>query len=89
MVLSLLKAALGISSAVRDEYLQAIIDSVLTELRDVNGMVFDLTRPDHLLFVVDLAEWRYRGRGTTQPMPPHLRTRYLDFWVSLGGQPDG
>src|SRR5690554_7348880 len=83
-VLDLVKARLGISSTVRDTYLTAIIEGVITELEDVQGLVLDDANPYHLMFVVDYATWRYQsvrepgkdpaGRVPLS-MPRHLQFR--------------
>lgn len=47
-VLELVRARLGLTSAVRDTYLAAIIDGIIKELTDEKGLVLDGTNPYHL-----------------------------------------
>ena len=80
-MLELLKANLGISltTTTRDEYLQAIIDSVTNELENTKGL--DLTSQVAQMFVVDYAAWRYRERGEGI-MPRNLQYRLHNLMVS-------
>ena len=94
-VLDLVKARLGISSNVRDTYISAIIDGVIKELEDAQGLVLDGANPYHLMFVVDYATWRYQsvrepgkdpaGRVPLS-MPRHLQFRLHNLMVQAGGQ---
>ena len=95
LVLDLVKARLGISSTVRDTYLTAIIEGVITELEDAQGLVLDDANPYHLMFVVDYATWRYesvREPGSAPAgrvplsMPRHLQFRLHNLIVQAGGQ---
>src|SRR5690554_4538722 len=95
LVLDLVKARLGISSTVRDTYLTAIIEGVITELEDAQGLVLDGANPYHLMFVVDYATWRYQsvrepGKGPAGSvplsMPRHLQFRLHNLMVQAGGQ---
>lgn len=92
-VLQLVKARLGISSTVRDTYLTAIIEGVITELEDAQGLVLDDANPYHLMFVVDYATWRYqsvREPGNAPAgkvplsMPRHLQFRLHNLMVQAG-----
>ena len=94
-VLDLVKARLGITSSVRDSYLSAIIDGVIKELKDVQGLVLDGANPYHLMFVVDYSTWRYQsvrepGKGPAGSvplsMPRHLQFRLHNLMVQAGGQ---
>lgn len=94
-VLQLVKARLGISSNVRDTYLTAIIEGVITELEDTQGLVLDGANPYHLMFVVDYSTWRYqsvREPGNAPSgkvplsMPRHLQFRLHNLIVQAGGQ---
>ena len=95
LVLDLVKARLGISSTVRDTYLTAIIEGVITELEDAQGLVLDGANPYHLMFVVDYSTWRYesvREPGNAPAgsvplsMPRHLQFRLHNLMVQVGGQ---
>lgn len=94
-VLDLVKARLGISSTVRDTYLTAIIEGVITELEDAQGLVLDDANPYHLMFVVDYSTWRYesvREPGNAPAgrvllsMPRHLQFRLHNLIVQAGVQ---
>lgn len=84
--LNLVKARLGISTTVRDEYLTAIINGVTNELKDEKGLVLDSANPYHLMFVVDLSSWRYQNRDNMDGMPRHLQFRLHNMIVSGGGK---
>ena len=95
LVLDLVKARLGISSTVRDTYLTAIIEGVITELEDAQGLVLDDANPYHLMFVVDYATWRYQSvrepgnapaGSVPLSMPRHLQFRLHNLIVQAGGQ---
>ena len=74
-VLELVKARLGITTAVRDIYLTAIIEGIIKELTDEKGLVLDGTNPYHLMFVVDFVTWRYQSRDSDAGLPRHLQFR--------------
>lgn len=84
-VLELVKARLGITTAVRDVYLTAIIEGIIKELTDEKGLVLDGTNPYHLMFVVDFATWRYQSRDTMEAMPRHLQFRLHNMLIHAGG----
>jgi hypothetical protein len=84
-VLLLVKARLGISTNVRDEYLTAIIDGVLTELLEEKGLVLAETNPYHLMFVADFSAWRYQNRDSADGMPRHLQYRLHNLMIHMGG----
>lgn len=93
IIVSLIKARLGIMSAVRDTYLTAIAESIVKELEDEKGLVLDGANSYHLLFVCDYATWRYQSVGdssttfTGQPlsMPRHLQYRLHNLMIHVGG----
>jgi len=87
-VLELVKARLGLTSAVRDTYLAAIIDGIVRELEDEKGLALDGANPYHLMFVVDFATWRYQNRDTMEAMPRHLQFRLHNLFISGGGGDD-
>ena len=84
-VLELVKARLGLTSAVRDTYLTAIIDGIIKELTDEKGLSLDGDNPYHLMFVVDFATWRYQNRDTMEAMPRHLQFRLHNMMIHTGG----
>ena len=85
LILGLVKAKLGISTTVRDTYLQAIIDGVIKELEDEKGLVLDSTNSYHLLFIVDYATWRYESKDKEGAMPRHLQFRLHNLVIHVGG----
>ncbi len=94
-VLQLVKARLGITTNARDSYIGAIIQGVITELEDVQGLVLDDANPYHLMFVVDYATWRYQSVREPEnapsgrvplSMPRHLQFRLHNLMVQVGGQ---
>ena len=85
LILGLVKAKLGISTTVRDTYLQAIIDGVIKELEDEKGLVLDGANSYHLLFVVDYATWRYESKDKDGAMPRHLQFRLHNLVIHVGG----
>ena len=87
-ILELVKARIGLTSTVRDSYLEKIIESVLDELEDEKGIILDSSSAHHLMFVVDYATWRYQNRDTVQGMPRHLQFRLHNLMVHSGGAND-
>jgi len=87
-VLQLVKARLGISSTVRDTYLTAIIEGVITELEDAQGLVLDGANPYHLMFVVDYSTWRYQNRDSEGAMPRHLQFRMHNLVIHASKESD-
>ena len=87
-VLQLVKARLGISSTVRDTYLTAIIEGVITELEDAQGLVLDDANPYHLMFVVDYSTWRYQNRDSEGAMPRHLQFRLHNLMIHANKESD-
>lgn len=86
-IVSLVKERLGIKTAVRDTYLTAIVDGILTELSDEKGLVLDGANHSHLMFVVDYAVWRYQSVTDTSPglsMPRHLQYRLHNLVIHVG-----
>ena len=87
-VLDLVKARLGISSNVRDTYISAIIDGVIKELEDAQGLVLDDANPYHLMFVVDYSTWRYQNRDSEGAMPRHLQFRLHNLMIHAAKESD-
>ncbi len=94
-VLQLVKARLGITTNVRDSYIEAIVQGVITELEDAQGLVLDDANPYHLMFVVDYATWRYQSVREPEnapagsvplSMPRHLQFRLHNLMVQAGGK---
>ena len=85
-ILELVKARLGISSYIRDTYLLAIIESIITELEDEKGILLDSENANHLMFVVDYSTWRYQSKDEAGGMPRHLQFRLHN--LVIGGAKD-
>ncbi|WP_337970291.1 phage head-tail connector protein [Virgibacillus salexigens] len=83
--LALVKARLGITSTVRDEYLSKIIEGVAYELSEVNGLSLSSDNSFQLMFVVDLSTWRYQNRDESGSMPRHLKFRLHNLIINGGG----
>lgn len=79
LVLSYIKANIGISSTVRDDYFAAQRDALAAELSEKGVTVKDKTDSDYinayLMLLSDIAAWRYRTRGAGGAMPEDLRYR--------------
>ena len=84
-VLDLVKARLGITTAVRDIYLTAIITGIIKELEDEKGLALDGANLYHLMFVVDYSTWRYQSRDSPDAMPRHLQFRLHNLIIHEGG----
>lgn len=81
-ILDLVKARLGISTNVRDAYLNTIIESIITELEDEKGITLVTDNANHLMFIVDYSSWRYQSRDSTGAMPEHLKWRLKNLYIS-------
>lgn len=79
--LKLVKNQLGITINARDEYILTIIKGTLKELENVQGLKLNLENPDHLLFIVDYAAWRYESKGEDKAMPERLYWRLRNLMV--------
>ena len=87
-VLQLVKASLGITTNVRDSYIEAIVQGVITELEDEKGLALDGANPYHLMFVVDYATWRYQNRDSEGAMPRHLQFRLHNLMIHANKESD-
>ena len=83
-ILALVKARLGLTSGVRDTYLEAIIRGIVSELETEKGLELDASSPHHLMFIVDYATWRYQSRDEPGAMPRHLQYRLHNLLISAG-----
>jgi len=83
-ILGLVKANLNITQNVRDDYLTAIINGVIDELTNEQGLILNWDSPYYVQFVVDFAAWRYRSRGESGAMPQHLRFRLNNLFIHNG-----
>lgn len=89
VALSLLKQKLGITSNARDDFLNAILNGIQKELDQVHGIKLDSSDPAHLMFLVDLADWRYTSRGEMGSMPEHLMFRLKNLYIRGSEVSDG
>lgn len=80
-IVALAKERLGIKTNVRDTYLTAIVNGIVTELTDEKGIVLDESNPYHLMFVVDYSTWRYQNRDSEGAMPRHLQFRLHNLMI--------
>ena len=87
-VLDVVKARIGITSNVRDEYLSKIIEGVIDELENQQGLSIDLDSPHILMFIVDFATWRYQNRDSHDGMPRHLQFRLHNLIISSVNKDD-
>lgn len=77
-ILPLLKARLGISTGSRDAILNAVIDGIVSDCDHTHGIKLDSGRPDHVLFVLDWATWKYsHPEGGTTPRSIQFRLKNL------------
>ena len=81
-ILKLVKARMGISTTIRDEYIKEIIKGVVADLTDINGIDLDIEKPNHMMFVVDFVDFRYSNLDFNIEMPRHLMLRLNDLIVS-------
>lgn len=89
--LILVKARLGISTNVRDSYLQEIVKGVIAELTEEKGLSLKSDSSYHLMFIVDYVTWRYQNRDNSGAMPRHLQFRLHNLMVHehVGGDNNG
>jgi len=85
LIVTMVKARIGLTSEVRDTYLTAIANAVVTELEGEKGLALDGANPYHIMFVVDYATWRYQNRDTMEAMPRHLQFRLHNLIIHAGG----
>ena len=84
LIVSLVKARLGLTSEIRDTYLTAIITGIVNELENEKGLALDSASPYHLMFIVDFATWRYQSRDEPGAMPRHLQFRLHNLMIHAG-----
>lgn len=76
---------MGLSTAVRDNYLEAIINGIIDELQNEKGITLDETSQNQIMFIVDYADWRYNNRDNAAGMPRHLQFRLHNLMIHYGG----
>lgn len=76
--LRFVKASLGLTSSVRDDYLEQIIKSVVSELKgsgiDPENQTEDY-KAEYDMYVIDYSAFMYKTRGGETPLEGHLRFR--------------
>ena len=76
--LELLKYRLGITTRRRDTYLQQVLTSCESELTKNYGVTLDIeNQSDHLMFLVDFAQWRYMNASGAMPRDLQFRLHNL------------
>lgn len=80
-LLSVVKQREGILNSIQDEYIKAIINGAIDELRKQQGIDVNLKDMNHFMFVVDLAAYRYSNRDSLEGMPQHLMFRLVNLYV--------
>lgn len=83
LLLSMAKDSLAIKNSARDSRLTAIINGVIKELEEEQGLALSGDNPQHLLFVTDYVTWRHEHPG--DDMPRHLKFRLHNLIISSGG----
>lgn len=84
-ILELVKARKGISTKVRDTFLIAIIESIITELEDEKGITLDSDNMNHTLFIVDYATYRYENKESNIAIPRNLQYRLHNLIIHNKG----
>ena len=86
-VLPLLKARLGISTDSRDALLNALINGITSDCQNTHGIVLQDSRPEHIMFVLDWATWKYQHPedGIT---PRSIQFRLKNLIIQKAGEPD-
>lgn len=93
-IVGLVKERMGIRTAVRDSYITAIVNGVLTELQEQHKLNLDPSNMYHVMFCVDYVTWRYQSASnsetsfTGQPMsmPRHLQFRLHNLLIHMGAK---
>jgi len=85
LIVQLVKERLGIKTNIRDMYLIAIARGVVAELEDEKGLTLDSASPNHLIFVVDYASWRYQNKDSDKGMPRDLQFRLHNLYINTRG----
>lgn len=80
-LLDMLKLNIGITSTRQDPRLRSILEGLKQELKDRQGIVIDISRIDHALFLLDYATYRYSNQK--DPMPDHLKWRMRNLYVGV------
>lgn len=72
----------GILNSVQDSYIESIVKGVIKEIEKQHGIKADLSEDDVLMFVIDLASYRYSNRDSLEDMPRHLYFRLKNLYIN-------
>lgn len=86
-ILKLLKATLGYRTNIRDDLLKVIIKSITDELQNSKGIQLSSDNDEHVMFIVDLAAFRYKNQGG-ETMPRNLEYRLRNLIIKYRGVKD-
>ncbi|MDG6154942.1 hypothetical protein NF716_01005 [Lactococcus formosensis] len=86
-ILKLLKATLGYRTNIRDDLLEVIIKSIIDELQNSKGIQLSSGNDEHVMFIVDLAAFRYKNQGG-ETMPRNLEYRLRNLIIKYRGVKD-
>lgn len=86
-ILKLVKATLGYRTKVRDDLLKVIIKSIIDELQNSKGIQLSSGNDEHVMFIVDLAAFRYKNQGG-ETMPRNLEYRLRNLIIKYRGAKD-
>ncbi len=86
-ILKLLKATLGYRTNIRDDLLKVIIKSIVDELKNSKGIQLSSDNDEHVMFIVDLAAFRYKNQGG-ETMPRNLEYRLRNLIIKYRGVKD-
>lgn len=81
-VLELVKIRNGITSDVRDDFINTLIKGTREQLANTNGIVLTEGNVEHDVFLADYVSWRYDNQGDDS-MPAHIRLRQNDLWNTI------
>lgn len=84
-ILSHVKSRLGINSTARDSYITFIINSVISELSNIQGLTLNSSDTHHMMVIVDYAEWRYRNAGSKEGMPRFIQFELHNLIIKQAG----
>lgn len=83
--LDLTKQRIGFTSSIRDVLVLKIVEGVAEDLEQVHGINLDLEKSRHLMFVVDMAVYRYQSKDDSGALPRNLQYRLHNLILKDGG----
>ena len=84
-ILEIVKVRVGISSNVRDDFINTLIQATIEQLEKSNGIVLDEQNIAHNVFLADFVAWRYDNQGN-DTMPNYLRIQFNELWNAQGDE---